>query len=142
MADRTIFERIIDGALPATIVLETERAAAFLDANPLAPGHTLVVPREPYERLRDAPAEVSSSLFEAVRTLAPAVEDAVDADATTIGLNDGTAAGQEVPHLHVHIIPRFEGDGGGSIHTAMGSRPDLSDEEMIDIGDRIAAHIE
>lgn len=142
MPDRTIFERIIDGDIPANIVHETERAVAFLDANPLAPGHTLVVPREPYERLRDAPAKVSAGVFEAVRTIAPAVEDAVDADATTIGINDGTAAGQEVPHLHVHLVPRFEGDGGGSIHTAMGSRPVLSDEELTDIGDRIAAHIE
>jgi histidine triad (HIT) family protein len=142
MSDRTIFERIIDGDIPAHIVHETDHAVAFLDANPLAPGHTLVVPREPYTRLRDAPPEVSAGVFEVVRTVAPAVEDAVDADATTVGINDGTAAGQEVPHLHVHVVPRFEGDGGGSLHTVMGSLADLSDEEMADVGDRIAAHIE
>jgi histidine triad (HIT) family protein len=142
MSDRTVFERIIDGDIPANIVHETERAVAFLDANPLAPGHTLVVPREPYTRLRDAPPEVSESVFEVVRTIAPAVEDAVDADAITVGINDGTAAGQEVPHLHVHVVPRFEGDGGGSIHTVMGSLADLSDQEQADIGERIAAHIE
>ncbi|MDR9381738.1 MAG: HIT family protein [Natronomonas sp.] len=142
MSDRTIFERIIDGDIPANIVHETERAVAFLDANPLAPGHTLVVPREPHTRLRDAPPEVSESVFEVVRTIAPAVEEAVDADATTVGINDGTAAGQEVPHLHVHVVPRFEGDGGGSIHTVMGSLADLSNQEQAEIGERIAAHIE
>ena len=120
MSDSTIFEQIIDGEIPAEIVHETDEAIAFLDANPLAPGHTLVVPKEPYGRLRETPAELSTAVFDLVRTMAPAIEDAVDADATTIGINDGPAAGQEVPHLHVHIVPRFEGDGGGPIHAVMG----------------------
>ncbi len=119
MSDPTIFERIIDGEIPADVVHETDRVIAFLDANPLAPGHTLVVPKEPYERLRDTPPELSAEVFEAVRTLTPAIEDALDADATTVGINDGPAAGQEVPHLHVHIIPRFEDDGGSPIHAVM-----------------------
>ena len=130
MSDPTIFERIIDGGVPGHVVHETETVAAFLDANPLTPGHTLVVPKEPYARLRDVPPEVSTDVFEAVRTLSPAVEDAVGADATTVGINDGTAAGQEVPHLHVHIVPRFEDDGGGTIHTAVGSFADLDDDEI------------
>lgn len=142
MADRTIFERIIDGDIPGEIVHETETAAAFLDANPLAPGHTLVVPKEPYERLRDAPPEVSTGVFELVHTLAPAIEDAVDADALTIGANDGTAAGQEVPHLHVHLVPRFDGDGGGSIHSAVGSFADLDDGEMSEIAEAITDRVE
>ena len=62
---------------------------------------------------------------------------AADADATTVGVNDGTAAGQEVPHAHVHIVPRFEGDGGGPIHAAAGDRPDLSDGELDDIAAEI-----
>ena len=101
---------------------------AFLDANPLSPGHTLVVPKEPHERLRDTPPGLSAEIFEAVRTLTPAIEDAVDADATTVGINDGPAAGQEVPHLHVHIVPRFEGDGGGPIHAVM---------EGVTVGDEV-----
>jgi len=138
MSEPTVFERIIDGEIPGEIVHETETVAAFLDANPLAPGHTLVVPKEPYSRLRDAPPGVSADVFAAVRTLSPAIEDAVDADATTVGINDGTAAGQEVPHLHVHIVPRFEDDGGGSIHTVIGSLADLDDDEI----HAIAADIE
>jgi len=138
MSEPTVFERIIDGEIPGEIVHETETVAAFLDANPLAPGHTLVVPKEPYSRLRDAPPGVSADVFAAVRTLSPAIEAAVDADATTVGINDGTAAGQEVPHLHVHIVPRFEDDGGGSIHTVIGSLADLDDDEI----HAIAADIE
>lgn len=141
MSDRTIFERIIDGDIPGAIVHETETAAAFLDANPLAPGHTLVVPREPYTRLRDAPADVAADVFEAVHTLAPAIEDAVDADAVTIGVNDGTAAGQEVPHLHVHLVPRFDGDGAGSIHSIFGGFAELDDEELDAIAEAITARV-
>jgi len=141
MSEPTIFERIIDGDVPGHVVHETETVAAFLDANPLAPGHTLVVPKEPYARLRDVPPDLSADVFGAVRTLSPAIEDAVDADATTIGINDGTAAGQEVPHLHVHIVPRFEGDGGGPIH-AIADRPaDLDDDEIADVADDIEAQL-
>ena len=142
MSDRTIFERIIAGDLPGEFVHETETVAAFLDVNPLAPGHTLVVPKEPYPRLRDTPPEISADVFEAVRTLTPAIEDAVDADATTIGINDGTAAGQEVPHLHVHIVPRFEGDSGGPIHAVMESPADLDGDEIASIGEKIVAQLD
>ena len=138
MASKTIFEKIRDGEIPARIVHETETTLAFLDAHPLARGHTLVVPKEPYEHLQDLPADLSADLFETVHELTPVVEDAVDADATTIGINNGEAAGQEVPHVHVHIIPRFEGDDSGPIHAIAIDSPDLSDDEL----DEIAAAIE
>ena len=141
MSDRTIFERIIDGDVPGHVVHETETTAALLDANPLAPGHTLVVPKEPYERLRETPPGVSADVFAAVRELSPAIEDAVGADAATVGINDGTAAGQEVPHLHVHVVPRFEGDGGGPIHAAFGSPADIEDDEVADIAADIEARL-
>jgi len=141
MSEPTIFERIIDGDVPGHVVHETETVAAFLDANPLAPGHTLIVPKEPYARLRDVPPDLSADVFGAVRTLSPAIEDAVDADATTIGINDGTAAGQEVPHLHVHIVPRFEGDGGGPIHAIADQPADLDDDEIADVAADIEAQL-
>lgn len=133
MSEDTIFDKIVAGDIPARIVHETETTLAFLDANPLAPGHTLVIPKEGYERLRDLPPSLSADVFGAVRELTPRIEDAVDADAMTIGVNDGSAAGQEVPHVHVHIVPRFEGDGGGPVHALAGSRPDLEDSELDDI---------
>jgi len=129
----TIFEQIVDGEIPARIVHETDTTLAFLDANPLARGHTLVIPKEPYEQLDDLPAEIASDVFSVVHELTPAIEEAVDADATTIGMNNGEAAGQEVPHAHVHIVPRFDGDGGGPIHAVSPSRPDLSDAELDEI---------
>ncbi|ELZ76026.1 HIT family protein [Haloferax larsenii] len=115
------------------IVHETEHSLAFLDVNPLAPGHTLVVPKDHYARLDDLPEEISADLWRTVDELVPRVEDAVDADATNVGVNNGPAAGQEVEHVHVHIVPRFDGDGGSPIHAVGGTRPDLSDEELDDI---------
>ncbi len=79
--------------------------------------------------------EVLSTLHE----LVPAVEAAVDAPASTVAFNNGEAAGQEVPHVHGHIIPRFEDDGGRPIHALVNDRPDLSDDELDDIEDDIVA---
>jgi len=138
-SDDCIFCAIAAGDAPARTVHETDRTTAFLDVNPLARGHTLVVPRTHAERLGDLPADDAAELFATVHELVPAVEAAVDADATTIGVNDGTAAGQEVPHVHVHVVPRFEGDGGGPIHGVAGARPDLSEDDLDAIADRIEA---
>ncbi|OLZ42437.1 HIT family hydrolase [Natrinema saccharevitans] len=133
----TIFSQIVEGEIPARIVYEDETTIAFLDANPLAPGHTLVIPKDEYERLNDVPDDVAADLYDTVHRMVPVVEDAVDADATTVAFNNGEEAGQEVPHVHCHIVPRFEGDGGGPIHAVAGERPDLSEDELDDIADDI-----
>ena len=137
MTDDCIFCRIVDGDIPARSVYGDDDVLAFLDANPLAPGHTLVIPKAHHQALRDLPAALSTAVFETVHDLVGDVEDAVDADAHTVAVNDGPAAGQEVPHTHVHIVPRFEGDGGGPIHAIAGARPDLTEEELDDIADDI-----
>ncbi|MFB6154339.1 MAG: HIT family protein [Haloferacaceae archaeon] len=132
-----IFCGIVDGDVPSRTVYEDDTVVAFLDANPLARGHTLVVPKAHHERLNDAPVGVTADLFRAVRELVPRVESAVDVDATTVGVNNGRAAGQEVPHLHVHVVPRFDGDGGGPIHAVAGARPDLTDAELDEVATAI-----
>ena len=137
MSDDCIFCQIVEGDIPSRTVYEDDDVVAFLDANPLAPGHTLVVPKAHHQFLGDLPEELSASVFAAVRELTPRVESAVDSDAHTIAINDGPAAGQEVPHLHVHVVPRFEGDGGGPIHAIAGQRPDLDDDELDDIAEDI-----
>ncbi|EMA40582.1 HIT family protein [Halococcus hamelinensis] len=131
---------IVAGEIPGRIVAETDRTTAFLDANPLAPGHTLVVPNDHHERLDDLGEDLASEVFATLHRLTPAVEAAVDADATTVAFNNGPAAGQEVPHVHGHVIPRFSDDGGAPIHVVAGDRPDLSDDELDAIADRIGEH--
>ncbi|SNZ14831.1 histidine triad (HIT) family protein [Natronoarchaeum philippinense] len=138
MSEDCIFCRIVDGDIPSRSVYEDETVMAFLDANPLAPGHTLVIPKAHHETLADLPEDTGARVFEVLHQLAPEIEAAVDADASNVAFNNGEAAGQEVPHVHGHVIPRFEGDGGAPVHAIAGDRPDLSDEELDEIADEIA----
>ncbi|MFB6136164.1 MAG: HIT family protein [Halobacteriaceae archaeon] len=141
MAEDCIFCSIVDGDVPGRIVYEDEDAVAFLDANPLAPGHTLVVPRDHHETLAEMPPGPGEAVFAAAHYLAPHVVEAVGADGATVAVNDGEAAGQEVPHVHVHVVPRFEDDGGRPIHALFPDRPDLSDAELDDIADDVASRV-
>ncbi len=134
-----IFCQIADREAPATIIVEDEQTIAFLDANPLAPGHTLVIPRTHAERLEDLDPEIARAMMDRLRELAPAVEAAVDADATTIGFNNGRAAGQEIPHVHGHIIPRSRGDGGGPIHAVLPGQASGETEDQEQIAASIAS---
>lgn len=133
MSEDCIFCSIVAGDIPARVVYEDDETLAFLDANPLAPGHTLVIPRAHHERLTDLDDDTASAVFQALYDLTGAVEAGVDADGSNVGFNNGEAAGQEVPHVHGHIIPRFENDGGSPVHAVAGERPDLSDDELDDI---------
>jgi histidine triad (HIT) family protein len=135
-----IFCRIVAGEIPSRTVHETEDVLAFLDANPLAPGHTLVIPKAHHETLADTPEELASEVFSVLYELTPIVERAVDADASNVAFNNGSEAGQEIPHLHGHVIPRVENDGGNPIHAIVGSRPDLSDDELDEIAERISTN--
>ncbi len=133
-----IFCRIVAGEIPSHTVHEDEEAYAFLDANPLARGHTLVVPTAHHEHIEDMPAALAGSVMETLHAVVPAVEDAVGADATTVAFNNGAAAGQEVPHVHGHVIPRSEGDGSGPIHSLFADRPDLDDDDLAVVAENVA----
>ncbi len=133
MSEDCIFCAIVDGEIPSRTVYEDDETLAFLDANPLAPGHTLVIPKTHHETLNDLPEDLGAEVFDTLHYLVPAVEDAVGADASNVAFNNGAEAGQEVPHVHGHIIPRFEGDGGAPVHAIAGQRPDLSEDDLDDI---------
>lgn len=137
MSSDCVFCQIIDGNIPGRIVYEDDDVVSFLDANPLSRGHTLVVPRDHHERVADLPDADRDAVFATLGRLAPVVESAVDADGINVGMNDGTAAGQEVPHVHGHLVPRFEGDDGGAVHSIVRTRPDLPDDELDDLADAI-----
>lgn len=107
--ERCTFCRVISGALPASVVHATEHTVAFLDHRPLFAGHVLVVPRRHVQTLTDLPPELVGPVFEAARTVARAVEEAMDAQGTFVALNNRVS--QSVPHLHVHVVPRRRKDG-------------------------------
>ena len=122
-----LFCQIAQGERPAQKVFEGERAVAFLDIFPCTPGHTLVIPREHYATLSEMPAEDIGKLFQAAAVVAGKVQAAMGAAGFNLGINNGKAAGQEVFHAHIHIIPRYQGDGGGSMKSVarMGSDESL-----------------
>jgi histidine triad (HIT) family protein len=129
MADQQcIFCRIAAKEIPANMIAENEHAAAFLDVQPLAPGHTLVVPKMHVDKLVELPAAGVGPLFTLVQEMAGRLEKGLRPDGLTIGINQGV--GQGVPHLHVHLVPRWKTDGGGSIHTIVSNPPKESPEEI------------
>ncbi len=108
-----IFCRIVAGEIPCHKLLETDTVLAFLDVNPLAEGHALVVPRVHANRLEELPADVAAAVAREIGPLARRVLSAVGAGDYNVLQNNGPASGQAVPHVHFHIIPRRENDGLG-----------------------------
>lgn len=109
-----VFCGIIRGQAPASVVYSDEQVMAFMDIQPVNPGHLLVVPRSHATYLSDLETETGGHLFQVGMKLAEAVRQAgVDCEGVNLFLADGEAAGQEVFHVHLHVIPRFRGDGFG-----------------------------
>jgi histidine triad (HIT) family protein len=104
-----VFCQIVRGELPAHVVLEESDVMAFLDRRPIFHGHCLVVPREHARTLPDLPERLILPLFSAARRIAAALEVALSADGTFVGMNNKIS--QSVPHLHVHVVPRRKKDG-------------------------------
>jgi histidine triad (HIT) family protein len=104
-----VFCRIASGDLEGNIVYRDAKVVAFLDASPLFLGHTLVVPVDHIATLDDLPPALIGPLFEVVRRMSIAVQRALGADGSFVAAN--TRISQSVPHVHIHVVPRNEGDG-------------------------------
>lgn len=104
-----IFAKILRGEIPSHRVYEDDAVVAFMDVMPQGPGHTLVVPKAPSRNLLDANPSTFGPLFTVVQKVALAVKKALNADGVTILQFNEPASGQTVYHLHVHVIPRFDG---------------------------------
>lgn len=117
--DDCIFCKIVGGAIPAEKVYEDGQTLAFLDIRPTNPGHTLVIPKAHYRNVFDIPLDVWGAVMQTVHRLAPAIITATGAGGLNINTNNDEAANQLVFHSHVHLIPRFTGDG----HQPWGGTP-------------------
>jgi histidine triad (HIT) family protein len=104
-----IFCRIAQKQVPASVIFENEKVMAFLDIRPLSEGHTLVIPKAHYESIFDIPKDLIAYLHGVTKRIAIAVAEATNADGISINQQNGKAAGQDILHLHVHVIPRYEG---------------------------------
>ena len=109
-SDDCVFCGIVAGDGDARVVWSDDIAVAFLDRRPLFPGHTLVVPRRHAATIFDLPERDYDACFRLVREVRRRLAAELDADAFNVGVNCGAAAGQTVPHAHIHVIPRRPGD--------------------------------
>ena len=123
-----IFCKIAKKETPSKIIAETENSIAFLDAFPLSRGHTLVIPKCHYEKVQDMTDIDNADLFNTVHKVISKVDKLTGA--TLLAIHNGKDSGQEIPHVHVHLIPRQSSDQAGPVHSMFKDRPKLSDEEL------------
>lgn len=114
-----LFCRIGGKEIGSEAIYEDGENLAFLDIHPRAPGHAMVIPKAHRENILDVPDGELGSLFAAVKKTTELLSKALKPDGFTIGINHGKASGQEVDHLHIHIIPRYLNDKGSSIHSVV-----------------------
>ena len=131
----TIFDRIIAGEIPCHRVYEDEHVLAFLDIFPLAPGHTLIIPKERRAFLHELSDDAAAALGRVLPRIARAVLEVSGAEAYNVLQNNGSAAHQAVFHVHFHVIPKIEGKGLG-IGWEAGR---LSDEQAASLAERLRA---
>lgn len=106
----TVFHKIVRGEIPVHKIYENDQVLAFLDANPVNPGHTLIIPKTFSKNIIEADTESAHAIMDAIQLLAPKIQKAVTADGINIMSNIESAAGQEVFYTHIHLIPRFDED--------------------------------
>jgi histidine triad (HIT) family protein len=126
-----IFCKITTGEIKARTIIETQKSLAFLDAFPLALGHSLVIPKKHYEKIQDMSSDDNADLFDTVHKAISLVDKITGS--TLMAVHNGKASGQEIPHVHVHLVPRSSADSAGPIHSMFSKRPKFSDKEFDDV---------
>ena len=132
MAD-CIFCKIVAGQIPCYKVNEDKAMLSFLDIQPHAQGHTVVVPKRHAETVFDLEEQEMQALMQAVRKTMIKIDQKLHPDGFNVGWNHNPAGGQVVPHLHIHIMPRYNGDDGGSMHSIIKNPGRMKVEEVATI---------
>jgi len=125
-----IFCKLTTGKIPSYKVYEDDHVLAFLDIKPRAKGHTVVIPKVHAENLLDLNDELLPFLVLGIKRVIGRIEEKLHPEGYNVGLNHNEAGGQEISHLHVHIFPRWTGDGGGSTHSIIKNPGDQTVEEV------------
>ncbi len=123
---------MIEGKLSCNMIYQDDDCIAILDKYPIDNGHSLVITKKPYEKLTDMDVDEVSKLFYKIQKIANAIVKATNADAFSIAQNNGKAAKQIVPHVHVHIIPRYNKTG-----VLWTKRKILKDDELNELAQKI-----
>ena len=114
---------------------EDDDTISFLDAFPVAKGHTLVIPKEHHAKIQDLPSDVNQKLFGTVHKMTKKV-DSLEGS-TLIAIHNGKESGQEVPHVHVHLIPRSKNDSAGPVHSMFKDKIELTESEIDSLYDTL-----
>ncbi len=125
-----IFCKIIKKEISAEIIYEDDGALSILDVYPVAPGHAMVLPKAHAQNILEVRSDQLGHLFSAVQAVTNILMKALQPDGFTIGINHGKVSGQTVDHLHIHIIPRWSTDHGGSLHSVVHNPPKESVQEI------------
>lgn len=128
-----LFCKIVAGEIPNTKVYEDDAVLAFLDIHPVNIGHVVVIPKTHHMNLYDTPDETVSHMTVVIKKLSIAIKAAVKADGINIEMNNDLAAGQIIFHTHMHIVPRFIGDG----FTQWRGTRDYNEGEMVEVAQKI-----
>jgi|TARA_B100000745_G_scaffold140282_1_gene91652 histidine triad (HIT) family protein len=126
-----IFCKIASKEIPAKILVETDSCLGFLDAFPLAKGHALVIPKNHYEKIQNMPKELNIELFTMVHELIPKIDSLTGS--TLVAIHNGKESGQEIPHVHVHLIPRSKTDSAGAVHSMFKNDIKFTDVELSEL---------
>ena len=137
-ADNCIFCKILADEIPSAVVYEDDLFRAILDVNPAATGHVIILPKKHAANLFELPDEEASKILIVARKIAGALMETYHCDGVNILQNNGEASGQTVFHLHVHVIPRFEGD---TDHINIGWTPGETPENLQAIAEEIKANL-
>ncbi len=128
-----IFCAIGAGDIPSHKLYEDDQTLVFLDIAPLTHGHCLVIPKVHGQRLADLDPADAEAMMIAAQMVRPAVAAVTGTKDATLAIHDGPLAGQEVPHVHLHIVPRTGNDNGAPVHALFKDRPEPSDTELADM---------
>lgn len=109
--EECLFCKIVKKEIPAEVIYDDANFLCFLDINPRNPGHALVIPKKHYETIMDMPEGEVGDLMLMVRKIAAAIKETMKADGISVGQSNGRAAGQVIPHVHFHVIPRYLSEG-------------------------------
>ena len=123
-----VFCKIVNGEIKSRLIIESKNSIAFLDAFPVTKGHTLVIPKTHYRKIQDMSQDDSVDLFRVVYEVVSKIDKITGS--TLLAIHNGKESGQEIPHVHVHLIPRQSNDLAGPVHSMFKNRPNLSDEEF------------
>lgn len=134
MENTTLFTKIRDNEIPSVKIHSDDRCFVILDINPVIKGHSLVISNEPYRNIGQCPDEVLMHMICVAKRIEARQREVLHCDGSNILINNDPASGQEVPHLHIHVIPRFENDNRrfGFEHDS------YAEGEMISIGQALS----